>query len=111
MTPENPERLWAYAHREGDIRAETDADLAEQDRGEYGCNPAPVAEYVRKDIVEAALKHLAERLERAEARIADLRAVASRMVCDSIQNYGVSDAFCACVTCQVKGYVGKEGEP
>lgn len=73
--PENPERLWAYAHREGDIRAETDADLAEQDRGEYGCNPAPVAEYVRKDIVEAALKHLAERLERAEAEVRSLRAV------------------------------------
>lgn len=66
---------------------------------------------VRLDVAEAALKYLADRLERAEARIADLRAVASRMVCDSVQSYGVSDAFCACVTCQVKGYVGKEGEP
>lgn len=67
--------------------------------------------YVRLDAVQIALLHLATRLERAEARIADLRAVASRMVCDSVQSYGVSDAFCACVTCQVKGYVGKEGEP
>lgn len=82
---ENPERLWAYAHQGGEtIRAEASADLAEQDRGEYVCDPAPVAEYIRADVVarerEAAVrvaedKHKNRDVEVMRVALASLRAI------------------------------------
>ncbi len=71
--------------------------------------------HVRSDFLLAALKHLAERLERAEARIAALRGVAGRHVCDYVSQWGVSDDGCACVVCQVHDAlvwdVAKEAKP
>lgn len=102
--------IWGGADTFGAVKARADSQFTEDYRG-FPLTVGDMAVCVRADVVEAALKHIAAKLERAEERIADLRAVASRMVCDSVQSYGVSDAFCGCVTCQVKGYVGKEGEP
>lgn len=59
-------------------------------------------QFVRADVVEAALKHLEERAARAEARIAALRGVAGRHVCDYVSQWGVRDDGCACVVCQVR---------
>ena len=73
----NPERLWAYTHRDGDIRAETSLDLAEQDRAEYGCDPAPVAEYIRADVAAeqtaAALRGEAHEVAALRAEVEALR--------------------------------------
>lgn len=72
-------------------------------------------QFVRADVAEAALKHLAERLERAEERIAAVRAVEGRHVCDYVSQWGVRDDGCACVVCQVHDAlvwdVAKEAKP